>query len=49
MRREERAGLEITIIFHLVVLIILLLLGIGAAVKNENSFVLDFTKQEQIE
>lgn len=49
MRREERAGLEITIIFHLVVLIILLLLGIGAAVKNENSFVLDFTKQEQTE
>lgn len=49
MKREERAGLEITIIFHLVVLIILLILGIGAQLKEESSFVLDFTKEEEIQ
>lgn len=49
MRKEDRAGLQITIIFHLVVLIVLLLFGIGRELVNENSFVLDFSKQEEIE
>lgn len=49
MRREDRAGLELTIIVHLVVLIVLLLWGIGREIASENSFVLDFTKQEEIE
>lgn len=49
MRKEERAGLELTIIVHLVVLIVLLLLGIGRELISENSFVLDFSKQEEIE
>ena len=49
MRREDRAGLELTIIVHLVVFIILLLWGIGYELQNENSFVLDFTKQEQVQ
>lgn len=35
--------------FHLVVLIILLVWGIGHELVAENSFVLDFTKQEQKE
>ena len=49
MRREDRAGLELTIIVHLVVFIVLLLFGIGFELQNENSFVLDFTKQEEVE
>lgn len=47
--KEDRAGLYITIIVHLVVLIILLAAQLGAAVKRENSFVLDFTKAEELE
>lgn len=49
MRQEDRAGLELTIIVHLVVLIVLLLWGIGREIAAENSFVLDFTKQEEVE
>lgn len=49
MRKEDKAGLQFTIIFHLVVLIILLVWGIGHELVAENSFVLDFTKQEQKE
>lgn len=47
--KEDRAGLYITLIFHLVVLIILLVCQIGFSLQKENSFVLDFTKQEEIE
>lgn len=46
MRREDRAGLQLTIIIHLVVLIILLILGIGTNINKENSFILDFSKEE---
>lgn len=49
MNKEDKAGLQITIIFHLVVLIVLLLLGIGHEITAENSFVLDFTRQEERE
>lgn len=48
-RRENRVGLYTTIIFHLVVLIVLLALSIGASVKKESSFILDFTQQEKQE
>lgn len=48
-KSERRAGLLTTLIFHLSVLIILLIFSIGAVVSQENSFVLDFTKQEQLE
>ncbi len=41
--------MQITIIFHLVVLIILLVAGIGHELVAENSFVLDFSKQEEKE
>jgi len=47
MDKETRAGIELTVIVHLVVLIFLLLWGIGAEIKGENSFILDFSKQEQ--
>ena len=47
--REDKAGLYITIIFHLVVIIVLLCVQIGKELAKENTFVLDFTKQEQIE
>jgi TonB family protein len=48
-RKENRIGLYSTIIFHLVVLIILLVYSIGATVKKESSFILDFTQQEKQE
>ncbi len=47
--REDRAGIYITVIVHLVALIILMGIQLGATLKKENSFVLDFTKAEQIE
>lgn len=49
MRKEDKAGIQFTIIFHLVVLIVLLVVGIGHELVAENSFVLDFTRQEQKE
>ena len=47
--KDDRAGLYITVIVHLVVLIILMAVQLGATIKKESSFVLDFTKAEQIE
>ena len=47
--KEDQAGLYITIIFHLVVIIALLAYQIDSALKREESFVLDFSKQEEIE
>lgn len=52
MRRlsgEDRAGLYITVIFHLTVIIILLATQLGFSLQRENSFVLDFSKQEEVE
>ena len=46
MDSEDRAGLYITVIFHLLVIIVLLICQISAALKRENSFVLDFSKVE---
>ena len=47
--KEDKAGLYLTIIFHLVVVIVLLVYQIDSRIKAESSFVLDFTKQEEIE
>ena len=44
-RNEDRAGLYITIIFHLMVIIVLLAYQIDSSLKKEESFVLDFYKQ----
>jgi len=46
---EERAGIYVTVIIHLTVIIVLLIAQIGASRDKENSFVLDFTKQEEVE
>ena len=44
MKSDEKAGLYITIIFHLVVIIVLLVCQISSALKRENTFVHDFSK-----
>lgn len=49
MKSDDRAGLYITIIFHLMVIIVLLVCQISSAIKRENTFVLDFSKQEKVE
>lgn len=49
MDSEDRAGLYITVIFHLLVIIVLLICQIGAALKRENSFVIDFSKAEEVQ
>lgn len=47
--KEDRAGLYITVIFHLTVIIVLLLYQIDSTLRREESFVLDFSRQEEIE
>ena len=47
--KEDRAGLYITVIFHLTVIIVLLAYQIDSTIRKEESFVLDFSKQEEIE
>lgn len=49
LNKDDRAGLYITAIFHLVVIIILLLTQIGFSLSRENTFVLDFSKQDEME
>ncbi|MGN0191299.1 MAG: energy transducer TonB [Candidatus Cryptobacteroides sp.] len=46
---EHRAGFYFTVSFHLAVVIVLLLVGIGSELGVENSFVMDFSRQEQKE
>ena len=46
---DQKAGILITAIVHLAVIIVLLVCQIGYAVQRENTFVLDFTKQEEQE
>ena len=46
--KEDRVGFYTTLVFHLSVLIILLLVSIGHVATSESSFVLDFTKQEEL-
>ena len=49
LNRENKAGLYLTIAVHLLAIIILLATKIGTILKEETSFVLDFTKQEEQE
>ena len=49
INKDDKAGLYLTIIFHLVVIIVLLAYHIDTAVRREESFVLDFSQQEEIE
>ena len=46
---DRKAGLYITVSVHLAVIIVLLAVRIGIEVQRENSFVLDFTQQEELE
>ncbi len=49
MTGEKKAGLYLTISFHLICLIVFLCYGIKKQVETETSFVLDFTRQEELE
>lgn len=49
MSPETKAGLLVTAIIHLAVIIVLLSVQLGYAIQRENTFVLDFTKQEEKE
>lgn len=49
LTRDQRAGIYITAIVHLAVIVIMLSSQISASSKPETSFVLDFTKQEELE
>jgi len=49
VKREDRAGLYTTVIIHLAVLIVLLATSLGFSLQSENSFVLDFSKLEELE
>ena len=46
---EDKAGFYITVIFHLTVIIILLACQIDKNIRREESFVLDFSREEEIE
>ena len=48
-KRDNNAGLYLTISFHLVLLIILLIYRISYELREESSFILDFTREELIE
>ena len=47
--KEDRVGFYTTLVFHLAVLVILLGISIGRVATQEQSFVLDFTRQEELE
>ncbi|MBO4742433.1 MAG: energy transducer TonB [Bacteroidales bacterium] len=49
MKKEDRAGIYTTVIIHLAVLILLLATSLGFSLQKENSFVLDFSKLEELE
>lgn len=49
LTRDDKAGLYLTVIVHLVVLIILLVSQIGFSLRKENSFVIDFSEREAAE
>ena len=46
---DQKAGIYITVSVHLAVIIVLLVIRIGQEIQRENSFVLDFTQQEEKE
>ena len=49
LSQEDKAGLYTTVIVHLAVVIVLLLAGLDWSIRQENSFVLDFSKLEEKE
>lgn len=49
MKQEDKAGLYTTVIIHLAVIIVLLATTLGFSLQSEDSFVLDFSKLEELE
>lgn len=49
IHKEDKAGLYLTVIVHLAVVIILLATSLSNQVQKEHTFVLDFSKVEEIE
>lgn len=49
LHNEDKAGLYLTLILHLALVIVLLLLQITRELTAENSFVMDFTREEELE
>ncbi|MBO8444647.1 MAG: TonB family protein [Bacteroidetes bacterium] len=47
MHKEDKAGLYITVIFHLVVLIIMLGGTLSSAIRGDSSYLIDFSRQEE--
>ncbi len=46
LTRDDKAGLYLTVIVHLVILIILLVAQLGFSLSKENTFLVDFSKIE---
>lgn len=46
LTRDDKAGLYLTVIVHLVILIILLVAQLGFSLSKENTFLVDFSKVE---
>lgn len=49
MNKEDKAGLYITVIFHLAVIIVFLLVGLGNQLKKTDKIILDFSAYEALE
>ncbi len=49
LSEDDKAGIYITVIVHLVVIIIMLVCQIGAVSKKTDSFLIDFSKTEESE
>ncbi len=48
-KRDNNAGLYLTVAFHLLLIIVLLISRIDYMLREESSFILDFTKEEMLE
>ena len=46
---EDKAGLYITVIIHLTVIVVLLLSSVSAQIRRGESFVIDFSREEALE
>jgi outer membrane biosynthesis protein TonB len=49
LSNEDKVGIYLTVIVHLTVMIILLITQIGFSLAKENTFVLDFSRQDDLE
>lgn len=49
LNSEDKAGIYVTVTFHLAVIIVLLVCGLKSAMTSESSYMLDFSRQEEEE